>query len=97
MKKASVAIIVFCVSVVPIRAQEYVISTFAGGVPPPTPAPGINMPVQGGGTLGVATDAAGNTYFTGFHCIFKMDPKRYRHPKRRDLAAWLFGRRRAGD
>ena len=73
MKKASVAIIVFCVSVVPIRASEYVISTFAGGVPPPTPAPGINMPVQGEGTLGVATDA-GNTYFTGFHCIFKMDP-----------------------
>jgi hypothetical protein len=29
----------------PTLAQEYVISTFAGGVPPPTPVPGVNMPI----------------------------------------------------
>jgi hypothetical protein len=74
MKKARAAIIVFYASVISVQAQEYFISTVAGGVPPATPALGVNIPVQGGGTLGVATDAAGNTYFTGFHCIFKMDP-----------------------
>jgi len=57
-----------------VEAQQYAISTYAGGVPPPTPAPGVNLPVEGGGTLGVAADAAGNAYFTGFHCVFKMDP-----------------------
>jgi len=43
-------------------AQQYVISTYAGGAPPPTPAPGVDVPI--GGALGVATDAAGNAYFT---------------------------------
>jgi len=52
-------------------AQEYVISTFAGGAPPPTPVEGINMPI--GLVQSVASDAAGNTYFAAFHCVFKLD------------------------
>jgi sugar lactone lactonase YvrE len=55
------------------RAQEYTISTFAGGAPPPTPALGPNMLIEGEGKLGIATDSAGNVYFTSFNCIFKLD------------------------
>jgi sugar lactone lactonase YvrE len=54
------------------RSQEYVISTFAGGAPPPTPVQGVDMsiwPLQS-----VATDAMGNTYFVAEHCVFKLDP-----------------------
>jgi len=53
------------------QAQEYVISTFAGGAPPPTPVPGVNF----GSRLnpGLATDAMGSTYFVGSHCVFKLD------------------------
>ena len=53
------------------RAQEYLISTFAGGAPPPTPVLGVDMPI--GAVQGVATDTAGNTYFLAFHCVFKLD------------------------
>jgi hypothetical protein len=45
-------------------AQEYVISTIAGGVPPPTPVVGNNASI--GETGAVATDAAGNLYFPSF-------------------------------
>ena len=43
------------------QAQQYVISTFAGGAPPPTPVLGVDMSI---GTVvqGVAADALGNTY-----------------------------------
>jgi len=53
-------------------AQEYFISTFAGGVPPPTPVLGVNMSIESVGS--VAADAAGNTYFVAFHCVFKLEP-----------------------
>ena len=52
-------------------AQQYVISTVAGGAPPPTPAPGVNVSV--GNPVGDATDAAGNLYFSSLNCIFKLD------------------------
>src|SRR5579863_8581414 len=58
------------------QGQEYVISTFAGGVPPPTPVLGVNMAIgslQSGSVQSVAADAAGNTYFVAFHCVFKLD------------------------
>src|SRR5579872_1546491 len=55
------------------QTQEYVISTVAGGAPPPTPVPGVNMPVSVL-DVSVAADAAGNTYFVAFHCVFKLDP-----------------------
>ena len=52
-------------------AQPYVISTVAGGVPPPTPlaaaASSISLPP------GVASDAQGNVYFTSNNAVFKID------------------------
>ena len=53
------------------RAQEYVISTFAGGAPPPTSVLGADMPL--GTVQSVAADAMGNTYFIASHCVFKLD------------------------
>src|SRR5688500_12719868 len=50
--------------------QQYVISTYAGGAPPPTPASGLNMPMTPGH---VAVDALGNAYFTSFNCVFRLD------------------------
>lgn len=55
----------------PALAQEYVISTFAGGVPPTTPVLGVNMPI--GLVQSVAADAAGNAYFVAFHRVFQLD------------------------
>src|SRR6266404_3704086 len=56
---------------VTVAAQQYVISTYAGGAPPPTPAQGVN--VAFGAALGVAADAAGNVYFPSLNCVFKLD------------------------
>src|ERR1700693_684651 len=53
------------------HAQQYVISTYAGGVPPPTPAAGVATSI--GFPRSVATDAAGNVYFAGNECVFKLD------------------------
>ena len=50
---------------VPAVAQQYVISTYAGGAPPPMPAPEWDV--------AIATDPAGNTYFTSMHCVYKRD------------------------
>jgi uncharacterized protein (TIGR03437 family) len=53
-------------------AQRYVISTVAGGAPPPTPAPALSSSI--GSVRGVATDASGNVYFsTDLHCVFRVD------------------------
>lgn len=53
-------------------AQQYVISTLAGGAPPLTPVRGVDMPLN---TRAVATDTAGNVYFTStLDCVFKLDP-----------------------
>ena len=57
-------------------SQPYVISTFAGGAPPPTPASAANSAIGGGvlsGPQGVITDAAGNVYFSSLNCVFKVD------------------------
>jgi len=63
-----------CAAAALAQSQEYVIETYAGGAPPPTPAHGVNLSLSGRFTLGVATDAAGNVYFNGFHCVFRMGP-----------------------
>jgi len=55
-----------------VNAQTYVISTVAGGAPPPTPVPAIQDSI--GLSYGVATDSAGNAYFTGLNCVFKVAP-----------------------
>lgn len=57
----------------PSWTQQYTISTVAGGAPPATPAPGTAVPI--GNPVGVATDSAGNAYFTSLNCVFKLDLK----------------------
>ena len=52
-------------------AQQYVISTYAGGAPPPTPAPGVDVSI--GTPQGVAVDAEGNAYFTSINSVFKLN------------------------
>src|ERR1700743_2988451 len=52
-------------------AQQYVISTYAGGVPAPTPAPALKSPI--GSPQAIATDREGNSYFTSLNCVFKLD------------------------
>jgi uncharacterized protein (TIGR03437 family) len=52
-------------------AQQYVISTVAGGAPPVTPASAPAASI--GDPPKVATDSSGNTYFGSLHCIFKVD------------------------
>jgi len=42
------------------QGRQYVISAYAGGAPPPTPAPGLYMWF---GFAHLATDSAGNVYF----------------------------------
>ena len=54
-----------------IWAQQYVISTIAGGAPPPTPAPAPTASI--GDPTRLATDAAGNVYFSSLHSVFKVD------------------------
>src|SRR6266542_5202159 len=52
-------------------AQQYTISTVAGGAPPPTPAEATAIGI--GSTLGVATDSAGNVYFSARNVVLKVD------------------------
>lgn len=52
-------------------AQQYLVSTIAGGAPPLTPAPALGSSV--GATNTVACDAAGNCYFTGGQNVFKIN------------------------
>jgi len=51
-------------------AQQYFISTIAGGAPPVTPAAAVEVSI--GKPSGVATDSAGNLYFTSLNCVFKV-------------------------
>ncbi len=52
-------------------AQQYTISTAAGGAPPPTPVTAKNTSI--GQPLRVGLDAAGNVYFSSSNCVFKVD------------------------
>src|ERR1035438_7230105 len=52
-------------------AQQYTISTVAGGGPLPTPVTATEALIAY--PSGVATDSAGNVYFASLGCIFKMD------------------------
>ena len=53
-------------------AQQYTISTIAGGAPPPTPAPATSASI--GNPAGIAADAAGNVYFSSSNCVFRIGP-----------------------
>ena len=54
-----------------LGAQQYVITTVAGGAPPPTPANGPTVSI--GSPNRVATDGSGNLYFTSVNCAFRLD------------------------
>ena len=51
--------------------QQYTISTVAGGGAPVTPAPATSVGLMA--PMGVATDAAGNAYFSSGNFVFRLD------------------------
>jgi hypothetical protein len=54
------------------HAQQYMISTVAGGGPLlRTPTPALDVPIY---PAGIATDAKGNVYFANSHFVFRLDP-----------------------
>src|SRR5689334_15316897 len=52
-------------------AQEYVISTYAGGASLPTPIAAVEAPI--GAPTAVCVDPEDNVYFIGLDAVFKMD------------------------
>ncbi len=54
-----------------IQAQQYVISTLAGGAALPTPVAALNASIGDPPRVGV--DSAGNLYFGSLHSVFKVD------------------------
>src|ERR1035437_7954072 len=52
-------------------AQQYSISTVAGGAPPATPAAAASVSI--GQPARVALDASGNLYFSSSNCVFQVD------------------------
>jgi len=54
------------------QAQQYSITTIAGGAPPPTPAVALNTTI--GQPRRATADSAGNIYFSSGHSVFKMTP-----------------------
>jgi uncharacterized protein (TIGR03437 family) len=55
-----------------LQAQQYVISTYAGGPPATEPILATNAGI--GAVTGMAVDTAGNVYFNGLNCVFRLDP-----------------------
>src|SRR5436190_2110764 len=51
-------------------AQQYIISTVAGGAPPSTPAPALSTSIGQPRKLNVAPDGV---YFSSGNCVFKLD------------------------
>ncbi|HEY3839663.1 MAG TPA: putative Ig domain-containing protein, partial [Bryobacteraceae bacterium] len=54
-----------------VFAQQYTITTVAGGTPIPTPATALNSPIGSPGAM--TTDASGNVYFVANDSVFKID------------------------
>jgi uncharacterized protein (TIGR03437 family) len=54
----------------PAAAQQYTISTIAGGSPPSSPVPALNASIST--PSAIAVDSAGNVYFTSTNCVFKL-------------------------
>jgi len=52
-------------------AQEYTVSTVAGGAPPSTPAAATSISI--GVPNRVTLDKSGNLYFTSLNCVFRID------------------------
>ena len=55
----------------PLSAQQFVLTTVAGGALPATPAPGVSVSVHYPRALFV--DGAGSTYFTAANAVLKLD------------------------
>jgi hypothetical protein len=53
-----------------VSAQQFVISTYAGGAPPPTPVAALSATI--GWPQNLAIDAAGNLYFASLNCVSKL-------------------------
>ena len=51
-------------------AQQYVISTIAGGAPPPS-GPALSASI--GQPVGLVTDSSGSAWFSSLNCVFKVD------------------------
>jgi uncharacterized protein (TIGR03437 family) len=51
--------------------QQYLMSTIAGGVPPPTPSAAKSISIAP--PTGLVSDANGTVYFTSNHAVFKLD------------------------
>src|SRR5689334_12086534 len=56
-----------------LSAQNFMISTYAGGSAPPTPIAALSASI--GQPQSVATGANGNVYFTSLNCVFMLDSK----------------------
>src|SRR5580698_8555039 len=69
MRFVILQVFLFCTGLA--QAQQYVISTLAGGAALPTPISAVNASI--GDPPRVAVDAAGNLYFGGLHSVFKVD------------------------
>ncbi len=52
-------------------AQQYTVSTVAGGAPPSTPVAAKNISI--GLPQRVVVDGSGNLYFTSLNCVFRLD------------------------
>src|SRR5580704_19153958 len=52
-------------------AQQYTLTTVAGGAPPPTPVTATNTSI--GQPSRVTVDSKGNTYFSSGNAVFKID------------------------
>jgi trimeric autotransporter adhesin len=61
----------FCASAGLAIAQQYTVTTVAGGAPPFTPVAALNISI--GLPTRAATDASGNLYFTSLNCVFRLD------------------------
>src|SRR5580692_2031707 len=69
---APAAAIVFRLSIASAQPPQYLITTFAGGLPAPTAAAATGYPM--GAPYAVATDRFGNTYVsTSLNCVFRID------------------------
>jgi len=69
--------LLFCLlAAIPARAQQYTITTVAGGSPIPTPVLAVKMSIgvqRGTPGPAVAVDSTGTIYFTSYNCVFKVD------------------------
>jgi len=63
--------IIWLLAAASVSGQQYIVSTIAGGAPPATPSVALNT--SAGDPLRLASDAAGNVYFSSLHSVFKVD------------------------